>query len=372
MDNLDQEVVAKEIKQVQKLLDDSEKWGQSVQIRILELLGDSEEQVCEREVKLNNDDLHSLLEVDDSFSKMYIDLDFERPEEDEIAEQLQNSADVSAMQNREDQLAMIGIHGSQMITKLVAGFQSFKNSVLKEAKVKHEKFIDELDYIAVTDKLKKKAATVRRIRDELESKREMLGELVAEEKMTAEEKREKYENEVTASRVKALTSRIEDQKYEIERTSQKHDQVKERVEATKTALAQTLYDLKEKEDKARRFGGRKKVTRLANDGSMVFSDNVDDDYEKDAKKALQNRYASSLTKIETLLKDNSSQAKEVIEKEQNVIKLRSEYDAVVNSEEFQALQRLISSIDRRKEQIEDLKNRISQANTDAFEERFWC
>ncbi len=361
MDSLD-EVIARELGQVQQLLDASEKWARSVQTRILELRDtDKEEQVHEREVSLNNDDLHLLLDVDESFSKMYIDLDIEKPEEDEIEYQLLESAEASAKEKREGQLTMIAIQGNRMIMKLASGFQSFKNSTLTKVKEKYKTVMDELDYFAVTDKLKKKATGVQRLRDDLASKRRMLDELIAEEKMTAEELREKYESEVIASRVETLTSRVEDQKHEIQRTSQRHEEVKASVDITKTALAQTLYDLRQKEDKARRFGSKKKkVSRLANDGSMVFDDEMDDEDEKESKRVLQDRYASSLMKVEALLKESSAQAKNVIEKEQKIIKLRSEYDAVVDSEEYQTIQRFISSIALREDQLQECKGKVSK------------
>lgn len=360
------ELVHGEMQAIQALLDDSENWSRAVQTRILELREGTEERVHEREISLNNDDLSSLLEIDRSFTEMYIDLEAEKTDESLIQDQLVDSADASAQENREGQLAMAGIHGNRLYMKLASGFRNYKNSALKDVKEKHLQFMDELDYVAITDQLKKKASVVQRLKDDLGSKRQVLDEMIAEEKMTAEEIREKYESEVVASRVETLTARIEDQKHEIERISQKHEEIKANVEITKTALAQTLHDLKQKEDKARKFGSKKKVSRVADDGSLIFDDHVDD--EKDSKKELQNRYRSSLAKVESLLKENSLQAKKVIEKEQGIIKLRAEYDAVVNSQGYQAIQRLVAAITLREKKLEAAKDRVRYIRAELWKE----
>ena len=102
------------------------------------------------------------------------------------------------------------------------------------------------------------------------------------------------------------------------------------------------------------------------DDVRIFDDHVDD--EKDSKKALQDRYRTSLAKVESLLRENSAQAKKVIQKEQGVIKLRSEHDAVVNSEGYQAIQRLLAAIALREEQLEHTKERVRHIRSELWKD----
>ena len=215
------ELLNRELAAVSALEESSESWSQAVRNRIEDLkistsgdtssgrrddsseAGPAEEEeadknvhkhahVHEKEVRLNNDDLKSLLEIDESFSNMIIELDDEEADDEEVEEELMRSVDEAHQESREGQLAMVGIAGSRMIQKLALGFSSFKNAALQDAQRKREALMDELDYVAVTDKLKKKAVMVQKLRDDLAAKRAMLDEKIAEEGMTAEELREKY------------------------------------------------------------------------------------------------------------------------------------------------------------------------------------
>ena len=294
------------------LLDTSEKWSESVIQRQSEL----EDDEGNSHYNLKNDALEAL---SSSFGSMLIELDTERSISEEVAGRIE--AGKSEEEIREGYLSMHGIKGEHKIQKLLLGFSTFKNKALRDVKAKHEKIMDDLDYVAVMSKIKDKVQLIEGLEGKLEEKKKMLAEKRAEEGMSAEELREKYEGELLSTRVKDLVDRIVIQKQQLERAVHQQKGLQAHVDGTKVELAQYLYS---QSNATSRKHGKRRVSRVANDGSMVFETDKDD--EEDEQGALNERYLHSLSALETLLLENSQDAQKVVEAEKRAIELQEDVD----------------------------------------------
>ena len=304
--------------------------------------------------------LHALAELDKAFGDMLIDVSSNTAGFDDVEQELRHQEDDHSQEQRDNAFDVAAVHGSRWVDRLLFSFKQFKQDQVFQAKKKRADAKFDMGYERHKHNLVSKRTTLRKLLEEVERKRQMLFEKQKDDVLSAEQLREKYENDILHFKIKDLLAEVEVQKKLFETETNKHKTKEEEVKSTRVALAELLYKLQQAEDrKMIKFSKTQNVVGVDDDGVVQYDTDIDHSKrEKGSLDAQEQKLQQEVTTLEALLKRNVDMTEATLEVEKRCIKQRSGVDQLLDSDEYAAFVRLTMTVSSKEQQLMNDKDRI--------------